>query len=163
MGEQFARALLDLLLANGEQAQVIPRPVPLNVGGVGHGSQQCVDDALFPIALRRADGSLDGGTFKTPIIKDSPVPGLLGNDTLTRERAILDCGNKMIYFAAPGPVQIILPPGSRQYPLESAPSGHMQLQISDYASLKRSRNQQQTQSQAPANLLSETRAAEPQL
>ena len=161
MGDKFAEALLDMLALNGQSATMTQRTTPLNVGGVGHGSQMCHEDLQFPIALRRSDGALDDGTCTSPIIRDSHVPGLLGNAALKRERAIIDCGNNCIYFCGEGEIQIVLPPGSKQYPLESSPSGHMLLPISEFYALRNSTAQQQTQTNT--TLVTVREAATPQL
>jgi hypothetical protein len=60
------------------------------------------------------------------------LPGLLGLRSLETDRAILDMGNKKLYFPGPGEVKIELPPGSIEVPLEKAPSGHLVMPIDDY-------------------------------
>ena len=49
------------------------------------------------------------------------LPGLLGLRTLERERAILDCGQKMLLLIGEGDTKLELPPGSTSIPLHKAP------------------------------------------
>ena len=50
-----------------------------------------------------------------------------GTAVSDRQRAIFDCGNRMLHFVGEGPVSIELPPGSESFPLESAPTGHLEI------------------------------------
>ena len=70
-------------------------------------------------------------------------PALLGLKTSTDKRAILDCGRKMLHFVGEGDVQLILPPKSESYPVESAPSGHLLLPISLYDQLNRAQEERE--------------------
>ena len=101
-------------------------------GGVGAGTQQCLWNGQLPTALRRADGTYSKGTFTAPVIEGSSCPALLGQQSLEKHRAILDCFNKVFYLCAPGEVEIRVPEGSERLPLEQAPSGHLILPISSY-------------------------------
>ena len=143
MGDQFAKVLQHVVERCGSRVTYTNRNRPLNVGGVGNGSQKCTQDGKFPMALRRGDGTYDSGSLSTPIVQNSHVPGLLGLQTMQMERAILDMANKQLHLCAPGPVNIDLPPGSRTYCLEQAPSGHLLLPITDYLEAKRSQQDQQ--------------------
>ena len=103
------------------------RKAPLQVGGVGRGAQQCLQDCRLPIALTRQDGSAATGTFSSPVVRDSGCPALLGLHTLQNRRAILDCDQKVLHFPADGAITLVLPPGSESFQLESAESGHLLL------------------------------------
>ena len=160
MGDQFARTLINLCGQQNEKVKCEMRPTPLNVGGVGHGAQQCLQDGTFPLAMKREDGTYVTGTLKTPIVANAACPGLLGMGTLQRERAIIDTYNKKIHFVAEGHVELVLPPGSRTFSLEQAPSGHLVLPITDYVEARRCR-EQQLSSPAPTNLHASTVSEKP--
>ena len=70
-----------------------------------------------------------------PTVKGSMLPGLLGLNSLVNRRAILDCITKRLHFLGPGDydLQSALPPGSKTYQLETAPSGHLILPCTRYA------------------------------
>ena len=110
---------------------------PLEIQGVGNGTQRCEWEAVLLITLQSKDGSYAEDRFTAPVIPDSAVPGLLGLKSMINKRAIVDTVNKRLIFCGPGPVEIKPPPGSDVYQMEQAPSGHLLLPISDYESLKR--------------------------
>ena len=85
------------------------RPLPLQVGGVGKGSQVCLDNCVLPLQMSRSDGSEVPGTFSSPVVQGSACPALLGLKTLQDNRAILNI---------------------RTLRLESAQSGHLLLPFS---------------------------------
>ena len=60
------------------------------------------------------------------------LPGLLGLKSLEQERAILDCGARMLHLVGKGDAQLQLPPGSLSIPLRKAPSGHLVMVIDEY-------------------------------
>eukprot|EP00971_Amphidinium_carterae_P292035 5797397-Amphidinium_carterae.1 len=103
---------------------------PLSVEGVGNGAQVCRQKVVVPLVL--PDG--EPGTYEAPVIADSGVPGLLGLKALVRNKAVIDCANMKLYFIGPGDAKIVLPPGSKEYDLEQAESGHMLLPISSTTS-----------------------------
>ena len=95
----------------------------LSVEGVGQKSNEAVDEVIIAICL--ADGNV--GTFKAPVIPDSPLPALLGLRTLTKMRAVIDCFHRRIVFVGEGGYKMQLSPGSVSYKLESAVTGHLLL------------------------------------
>ena len=95
----------------------------LTVEGVGKESEQTSQEAVAPICL--PDGKT--GTFTSPIIANSPLPALLGLNTLTKERALIDCFNRQIVFVGKGGYRLQTSPGSRTYKLASAKTGHLLL------------------------------------
>ena len=96
---------------------------PLSVEGVGKQSDRTEEECIAPICL--PDGRT--GTFTTPVIQDSELPALLGLNTLSQERALIDCFNRQIVFVGPGGYRLQASPGSRTYKLESAKTGHLLL------------------------------------
>ena len=109
---------------------VINKPLEneLSVGGVGKGSQTCTETADVPIAL--ADGG--GGNYLSPVVRNSQMPALLGNKTMTRMRTILNLGDGKFIIPGPGAVVIKLPPNSRVLDMEMSDSGHWMLPITEY-------------------------------
>ena len=132
-GQEVAKAGL----ANGRKPDQKARDRPLQVSGVGHGSQQATHNVILPICLAQEDGSVTSGTFVTPSVTGSDLPGLLGLTSLQRRRAVLDMVTNKLYFLGPGDYKIesILPPGSETYQLHTAPSGHLLLPVDNYKQL----------------------------
>ena len=108
------------------------RDRPLNVSGVGNGSQTCTHDCTLPISLVDLDGEPLRGTFTTPTVNDSSLPALLGLNTLIDRRAILDMTTMRLHFTGPGETTLNLSPGSRTFQCHQAPSGHMMLPCCNY-------------------------------
>ena len=63
------------------------------------------------------------------------LPGLLGMDSLEKNRAIIDAGKGRLIYPGPGEAQIILPPGSIEMPIVKSPSGHPCIVVDEYAKL----------------------------
>ena len=97
----------------------------LHLNGVGHGSQECVDDMTFPMAIKTDNLGTLAATFTTPIIRDSEVPALLGLDSLADLGAIIDVGKRKLYLPGNSGVEIIPKADTAIITLAIAPSGHM--------------------------------------
>ena len=136
MGAKLARKLVQRALSAG-QKPTQNKMEQLNIQGVGNGSQSCNFKLQCPIAVPHDDGHAHLHKISTPIVEGSgaDLPGLLGLRSLETDRAILDTGNRKLYFPGPGDVTINLPPGSICVPLEKAPSGHLVMPIDEYAKL----------------------------
>jgi hypothetical protein len=115
------------------------RSRPLQVSGVGNGSQECKYNCTLPVALKRLDGSHTDGTVLVPTVPNSDLPGLLGLQTLRDQRAIIDFNSLQLHFLGPGPVDLTqsLPAGTESYQCELAPSGHLVLPCSEFAGVDR--------------------------
>ena len=133
-GANITRALVRKAVAFGHRAEQHRMTQPLNIQGVGHGSQQCRWEMVCPIAVPDEGGSAQVHTINSPMVSGSgeDLPGLLGLRSLEALRAILDTANRTFMFLGPGPIKIELPPGSTVVPLEKAPSGHLVMVIDDY-------------------------------
>ena len=131
-GDQWAREASKAALAAQRRPEEVLRARPLDVRGVGHGSQKCTHNCRIPIMLRQLDGRLTSGTFETPIVPNSELPALLGLQSLTQARSILDLTTNQLHLCGPGTPQFELPPGSESYQLEVAPSGHLVLPCSEF-------------------------------
>ena len=138
-GDEWALHVASAAQKHGRSDLVkqVKRDRPLNVSGVGNGSQQCRHNCVLPVALERTDGSYSKGTFEVPTIKSSGLPGLLGLLPLRRSRAIIDCEKLQVHFAGPGDYELerMLPPGTESFQGELTPSGHFGLPCAEYAGL----------------------------
>ena len=129
-GDKWARDVAKLADANGLKPSYEKRPRPLQVCGVGNGSQECHWDCTLPVAVR--PGNQDQATvghLQVPTVHNSDLPGLLGLTALRKNRAILDFNTLRLYFCGPGDYELNreMPPGTDTYQLELAPSGHIVL------------------------------------
>ena len=136
VGKLLARKLAARALEAGLKPCQNPMQ-QLKIAGVGHGSQECNFTLTCPIALTQTTGKTGLHKITAPIVEGAgeELPGLLGLRTLEAERAIMDTGNRKLYFPGPGEIQIILPPGSVEIPLHKAPSGHLVMIVDDYEKL----------------------------
>ena len=136
-GDKWAREIAIEAGRNGRRPSYQRRARPLQVSGVGNGSQACHFDCNLPVALRNADGRRTTlGELTIPSVHKSELPGLLGKTALKKNRAIWDFATDMLYFAGPGDYDLprALPPGTDAYQLETAPSGHSVLPCCEYTS-----------------------------
>lgn len=109
---------------------------PLEVGGVGSGTQQCRQQVTIPAAIRASDGTTTQATYTAPVIPSSACPALLGLKSLKNQRTVLDLtDNRMILLPPSTPLEI--PVGSEVYGLEQAATGHLLLPISEYERLNK--------------------------
>ena len=135
-GEDWARAVSEAAKKARKTVFYTQRTKTLNVRGVGPDASQCTHDLTFPIGLKTADGSgSSAGTFISPTIPASDVPGLLGLSALRKNRALVDCNTLQLHFCGPGDYHLekTLPPGTETYQMEVAPSGHLVLPCCEYS------------------------------
>ena len=80
------------------------------------------------------EGGLGAGTFTSPTVPNSDLPGLIGLEALERMRAVLDFITGTLHLMGPGDHAIadVLPPGTTSYQLSKAPSGHLLLPCTHY-------------------------------
>ena len=110
---------------------------PIQVQGVGHGSQECSWQTCIPIAMRLSDGSMTMNRFTSPTVPSSGLPALLGLRSLMEHGAVIDCRNRKLYLCGPGDCVITPPPGTETVQMEQAPSGHLVIPISEYEAYQR--------------------------
>jgi hypothetical protein len=135
-GEATIRGHARAAQAAGQQYSATKRNVPLNVMGVGNGSQSCPYDCTTALGLQRTDGSCVAATYTAPIVPGSDLPALLGLDALMAQRALLDLTSLQLHFIGPGNLQLDLPAGTDSFQLEVAPSGHLVLPCGNYSPIK---------------------------
>ena len=116
-GDQWAKGIAVNCSKHGYKPTYEQRSTPLNVSGVGNGSQQCNFDAHLPIALKTMTGEVRVGDMNTPTISESDLPGLMGLTAMEKNRAVLDVNTKRLYFLGPGDYELDqeVPPGTAQY------------------------------------------------
>jgi len=114
--------------AHGLSVQRRDLPKPMEVRGVGKGSHDITEQAVVPGVLE--DG--DNMNFTTAVIPESPLPALMGLDSLERLHGIVDTRvpHRKLYLgedvrAIPGPKTKVL----QLYP---AQSGHLMMPITHY-------------------------------
>ena len=87
------------------------------------------------MAFKRANTDESAvGTMTTPTSANSDLPGLLGLQSLRKNRGISDLKTLKVYFAGPGEYDLdkAMPPGTEVYQGELAPSGHMVLPCCEF-------------------------------
>ena len=158
VGEHWIQDVTRVAGENGYQTSTAKR-APLEVGGVGKGTQRCTQEITVPAALRSADGSMTKASFSAPMIPSSSCPALLGLKSLIEHRAVLDLSEQRLILL-PRDTPIEAPPGSEVYALERSSTGHLLLPIDDFNSLTSA--QQERGSTAPKHLFAdnETNASE---
>ena len=130
MGESWYHRQCRLAALHGRAIPpLVPLVPPLEVGGVGKSTQTCREVGLVPLGITEL---VDDGEYAAPIIPNSEVPALLGLCTLKRKHAILNTSSNQLIIPGPGGVQIKLSPGSLVLQLESSPSGHLLLPVSNF-------------------------------
>ena len=103
---------------------------PMEVGGVGTGTQTAYFEATLPLAVPLANNDGQGQAaihpMTVPMVHESNLPCLWGLTSLTNNRAIVDLVSNKLYLVGPGDVQITLPPGTTTIAMEREPrSGHL--------------------------------------
>ena len=133
-GDATAREIAKKGLQHGKKPNQLVRDKPLNVSGVGKGSQKCLHNCKLPVALNKVGGGALSANFETPVVPDSELPALLGLDTVRRCRGIIDTNTLRLYLLGPGEYNIesILPSGTEMIQCELAPSGHMVIPCDSY-------------------------------
>jgi len=131
-GSKRMRKLL-LIMTSSKQDKMSKA---LNVSGIGKGSQAAEYEVTVPIAVYdQMTNHIMLDSYKAPVIPDSPIPALLGLETLVKHRAVINvfANPPELHFVGPGGIEMKLPPGTKSFHLERAPSGHLMLPVSQFA------------------------------
>jgi hypothetical protein len=129
-GDQWSKEMQDAALAaNRSPIKYQDLPRPLEMGGIGTGTQTAYQTGLHSIGL--SDGT--EAIFESPVLPNSGTPALLGQKSLKNMQAVLDCYNNKLYRIGPGGYEMKLSPGSVVYDLEESHSGHLMLPCSRFA------------------------------
>jgi hypothetical protein len=88
------------------------------------------------------DGTAIAANFTTPVIPNSGVPAILGNNALRKNNAVVDFGTCTLHLRGKGnedqyrdDIIKALPAGSKSIQCEISPSGHLVIPIDHYDSL----------------------------
>ena len=76
-GDRWAQECVKIALQHGLKPSQNKRTRPLRVMGAGNGNQTCTHDCTLPIAMSRGNDTTVTGSFTTPVVADSGLPGLL--------------------------------------------------------------------------------------
>ena len=79
-GDKWAQTCAKMALQHGLTPSQNKRTRPLSAMGVGNGNQTCTHDCTLPIAMSRGNDTTATGSFTTPVVAESELPGLLGQD-----------------------------------------------------------------------------------
>ena len=153
-GNEWAKGVAKMATSHGKNPSYEKRARPLQVSGVGHGSQFCEYDCKLPLAFKQLDNRTAPAELRIPTVSNSKLPGLLGLEALRRNRAVLDFQKLELHFLGGGEyrLQRELPPGTLSMALEIAPSGHLALPCCEYG------NKGPSQSQGSLTLLAQDNA-----
>jgi hypothetical protein len=115
-------------------------PKPLEVAGVGTGSNQASWEIQVPIAIGDSEGNTVLHTYKAPTVRESGkhLPALLGLQSMTKQNCVLEMapGNEFLTMPGPGGYTVNWSPGTTRYRLERAPSGHLILPCDAFSKYK---------------------------
>ena len=85
--------------------------------------------------MSRENDTTVTGSFTTPVVANSELPGLLGLKTMRNNRAVLDMVNLQLHFCGPSDINLTLPPGTKSFQLEISPSGHLVLPCTNFENM----------------------------
>ena len=113
---------------------------PLEIQGVGNGSQRCLWESSIPVAVPVGDGSVSKlFDFESPLVEGSgkDLPLILGLRSMKEKHAVLEMtdGRECLTFPGPGGYKVEWSPGTVHIPLEAASSGHLMIPCAEYTKL----------------------------
>jgi hypothetical protein len=137
-GSNSSRRMAMEAVAAGHKVEQWKMATPLNIAGVGSGTQECKWETKIPICVEDAGGeTATVHHFETPTVEGTgeDLPSLLGLHSISSKEGVLETGSgkERLSFPGPGGYQIIWSPGTQHFPLKSAPSGHLVIPLGDFA------------------------------
>ena len=131
VGETWARNMAKKALAAGHKPKEQRMDKPLNVAGVGTGTNSAEWEVNIPIAVGNDDDHTIIDEFRAPSVTGpgKDLPALLGLKSMSLKKGVLEMtdGEEYLTFPGPGGYKIEWSPGTRRMKLERAPSGHLVL------------------------------------
>lgn len=106
---------------------------PKSAQGVGQGTSVANYQVELPLGCEDVEGNAFEMSFTAPCVENSSIPGLLGIDSLERYDALIRCSTGELWFLGSGGVEIKASPGSRQFQMRKARSGHWMLPVSRFS------------------------------
>ena len=138
-GEKWIKEVARKAIEHGHHPKQNRMKQPFTVQGVGQGTNSANWEIQMPIAVRDSDGNTKLHEFRTPSVGEGgyELPALLGLETMSKNRAVLEMTDGQEYLTYPGPggYKIEWSPGTRRYKLERAPSGHLILPCDAFSQL----------------------------
>ena len=129
MGSEWSQRQQQLAqAANRPKAEYRAMKQQLEVGGIGTGTQCATHSVQLPIALAGGQER----SYTAPELPKSGTPALLGQKSLKRLRAVIDCYNAKLYLVGQGGYKMQLSPGSELHALEESHAGHLMLPCSQF-------------------------------
>lgn len=141
-GENWTKELARKALEAGHRPSQRKLAKPYEVKGVGTGQNAAAWEVTLPIALiEENEGETSIHQYQAPAVggQGRELPALLGLQTMSRMKAVLEMteGEEYLTFPGPGGYTIDWAPGSRRYKLEKAPSGHLILPCDNFFQAKK--------------------------
>ena len=138
-GEKWIKEVARKAIEHGHHPKQNRMKQPVTVQGVGQGTNSANWEIQMPIAVRDSDGNTKLHEFRTPSVGEGgyELPALLGLESMSKNRAVLEMTDGQEYLTYPGPggYKIEWSPGTRRYKLERAPSGHLILPCDAFSQL----------------------------
>ena len=122
-GSRWVADMCKVAVLHQRKPEHVVRPRLFEVMGVGKGTHKCTHDNRIPLALRASNDS-DGnpeyhaGMFEAPKVTNSALPAIIGLETMTDQRALLDLVNDKLHLCGPddfNPLCECLPPGIKSF------------------------------------------------
>ena len=110
---------------------------PLQIAGVGNGTQACNWETRLPICIADSEGNSESvHHFETPTVEGAgeDLPALLGLKSISGKQGVLETapGKERLSFPGPGGYEIQWSPGTEHFMLKSAPSGHLVIPLGKF-------------------------------
>jgi hypothetical protein len=142
-GQSWVHRMCTKALKAGLKVKQERMEKPLNVAGVGHGTNKAEWEVKVPIALGDSDGVVLMHNFSAPTVTGAgkELPALLGLQSMSKQNSVLEMAEGHEYLTLPGPggYSVTWSPGTARYKLERAPSGHLILPCDEYRKVDRTR------------------------
>ena len=133
-GADTIRKMADAARRAGHRPQQWRMERPLQIMGVGNGTQACNYEVKVPFAFRTEEGHALC-SYNSPTVggAGSQLPALLGLRSIEARGGVLETrdGNQCLTLPGPGGYTIHWSPGTVRYPLVKAPSGHLVIPFGD--------------------------------
>lgn len=91
---------------------------------------------MLPIAMSRENDTTVTGSFTTPVVAESELPGFSGFKAMRNNGAVLDLVNLQLHVCGPADFNLTLPPGAKSFQLEISPSGHFVLPCTNFENIQ---------------------------
>ena len=143
VGESWAIEMAKKALNSGLKPTQVKLDHPLNVAGVGNGTNSAEWEVHLPIAIDSHGEGTRLSEFRAPSVgglgKD--LPALLGLKSMSRQGGVLEMteGREYLTFPGSGGYQVEWSPGTRRYKLERATSGHLILPCDSFTQVDKNK------------------------